>query len=756
MKRLRLFLPILALSTLAPASDDGLVHSVHFYSQYYVDNLTWTLDFGRFPVPSNHSGWNNEMLRGGNFPQRNWEQVDQLRNEYRALVTRVRSLEVQKKYDEALRLLRKTERLYKIVVDDLYDNPLDYPSVGAFRSYVRDREEVLGLPRRPGLDKYLRAKWIIRHGDPRGPSAFADLRQLRADPVLAPHAWYASISSEDFHEYISLAMKYPKSPRAPAALIMAARAMLAQRETKIPRPQVLRARRVITRLLTQYPKSPYTPSAYGWLARTYWLEGNAAKAKSYYEKQIRDYPNTITAWEAYESLAVIFEAHRKVPQGLAMRLKQRASTDDRWDQAVAGRGARSVFASLSASEAKAFQRLVRSDADLLSAYLQFRTEDTRLDSRKTKNLLSFATAALKNLPDAKADLLGRVAQLNYNAGNYRHSLSFAERALATPGRPYDRLAARYISSSARARLGQYGQAIRGYRMLTGNGIPKQIRYSALENLALLSERHGDPADALMAYHKLDYTYDIAYLADAKLTTSQLSRFIRKLPRSERGPYQYTLGLRYMRVGEYGAATRAFHSVPTAQRKQYGFTKVPPYALTYNNEDTEAPRDPIAEVNKLAHFDRAIAKAKGTEAKAKAIYAKGAHIYHRRNLLFYSPAMWQGGRASILSYFAPQFNSKADERARTRHNWEHECLAQSYKLFMQVVDKYPKTKIAPEAMYSAANSAQRLSNLNDWWRGHGTGLDKRSADLMDGLVKRYPDSVLVTRARKYAKVFREGY
>jgi len=757
VKRLRLILPLVALAAISAGSSDGIVHSVHFYGPGYNDgSLDWTLDFGRFPVPSNSSGWNDEMLRSGTLDETQfWAEQERLTTEFKILVTRTRSLEAQRKYPEAMVLLRKTERLYKVVQDNLYDYPLDVGTQAAYRSYVRDREEVLALPRRPGLDKYLRARWIIRHADPRIAEAESDLFALRSDPVLGPHAWYATIRDTDFNHYISLALKHPTSPRAPAALIMAARAMLRQSDTKISAAQVQRARRVLNRLMTKYPDSPYIGSAQGWLGRTHWLEGNVVKAKACYEQQIRDFP--ALAWEGYESLAVILEAHNKKARGLAMRIMQRSAAPDTWGQTMAGKGARHAFASLSLPEAREFQKLVRGDADLLAAYLRFRLEDTRLNQRQTRNLLAFANSALAGLPHAKADLLGRVAQMNYNIGRYRESLTFAERALKTPGKPYDRLAARYISSSALARLGQYGRAIQGYRMIVGSSIPMQIRDSALENIGLLSERHGDPADALMAYHRLKYRYDVAYLADAKLTPLQLARFIGRLPRSERGPYQYTLGLRYMRLGQYSAAKRAFLAVPTAQRKQYGFVTIPKYALSYQNEDTQAPRDPIGEVEKLQRLDVAIATAKGDEAKAKAIYAKGAHIYHRRNLLFYSPAMWQGSRAYVLGYnWSDALNTKDDERARARHHWEHECLAQSYKLFMQVVDKYPKSKVAPEAMYSAAMSAERLSHLNPWWRAHDSGLGKKSVALMEGLVKHHPDHPLVTRARKYAKVFREGY
>jgi hypothetical protein len=47
--------------------------------------------------------------------------------------------------------------------------------------------------------------------------------------------------------------------------------------------------------------------------------------------------------------------------------------------------------------------------------------------------------------------------------------------------------------------------------------------------------------------------------------------------------------------------------------------------------------------------------------------------------------------------------------------EHETPARALKLFLQVVEQFPQTRAARDALYSAAVCHERLSNYNPYWR-----------------------------------------
>jgi hypothetical protein len=57
-----------------------------------------------------------------------------------------------------------------------------------------------------------------------------------------------------------------------------------------------------------------------------------------------------------------------------------------------------------------------------------------------------------------------------------------------------------------------------------------------------------------------------------------------------------------------------------------------------------------------------------------------------------------------------------------YSQSHETLARSIPIYLEVVERFPQTKAAKDAIFSAAVAHERLSDLNDYWRQiYGGGL-----------------------------------
>ena len=50
-----------------------------------------------------------------------------------------------------------------------------------------------------------------------------------------------------------------------------------------------------------------------------------------------------------------------------------------------------------------------------------------------------------------------------------------------------------------------------------------------------------------------------------------------------------------------------------------------------------------------------------------------------------------------------------------HFNSHDTLARAIPIYLEIVERYPKTKAAKDALYSAAVAHERLSDLNPYWR-----------------------------------------
>ena len=548
-------------------------------------------------------------------------------------------------------------------------------------------------------------------------------------PVLRPWVRYAK--ARTVGDYLRVARDYPTSSRAPAALIMAAR--LASNGSK-PR-DVPSARRAASTILFRYPKSRFVWDARGVLGRVAYLKGDSKGALAQYETQVRTADSPVRKANAYESILVLAKGDR--PRVAFTELRWAVDVDSA-DPYVARGLLYRTLGRFRAGDAPRFYGLLAGEPRLYAAYLEYRAS---LDERAS-DVLALARPAQRATQGtpyrAKVDAtLARVAL----ARNDAHARTFAQGAARGTG--MDAALGNFVLATLDRRAGKTAEARKAYLKVAASGT--YLAGGARENVAILSERLGDFQTALDSYLALGYGDDVAYLADARMTPAQLSVAVRRHP--ERDELRYTLAMRHLRKGDWDAAEVTLKPFSDARRKRLTVIGAPYYA-------DGGLQDPLATVRALRELDARVKTAEGDEAKADALFAMADYYYRHKTLLLYSAPAWRGGRAYDFAFsWNPAVATSADDSALRVHHDEHECYAQALRRYKQVVDDYPKAKIAPRAAYWAAVAAEHLSNMAPYWRWREVR-DDRQGEAVKLLLfaERADDPVLAAKAKKYGKVF----
>ena len=107
---------------------------------------------------------------------------------------------------------------------------------------------------------------------------------------------------------------------------------------------------------------------------------------------------------------------------------------------------------------------------------------------------------------------------------------------------------------------------------------------------------------------------------------------------------------------------------------------------------------------------------GDENKAEAMYRLASCLFESDDLTFYNPAAWGGGRGLALSdlLFSDHERLPNETRIIFEHLQAHDPWARAIPIYLQIVDRYPQTKIAKDALYTVAVAHQRLSERNGPW------------------------------------------
>jgi TolA-binding protein len=371
---------------------------------------------------------------------------------------------------------------------------------------------------------------------------------------------------------------------------------------------------------------------------------------------------------------------------------------------------------------------------------KWRAERAEIANKELSRTLDFSTRLITNhpnLPVGGAFAL-RAAQASEELGDNGSAIKFAQRALQSGLSAGERAQALWTLGVAQYRVPNYNEARRNLLTLLRDYPNINLIEKTRRLLAMISEDAGDIDGALEQYVALGYDIDEAYFVDTLMTPEQLAAFIQKHPDSpKKNEFTYALGMRYLRANRWEDARRTFAQVRTEQESNYDY-----YCMTCNCEgsayrnctdpkekemgasEDEAGKKQVSSTlllrdvqtaNDLEALERATHEAVGDEAKAEALYQYASYQYEASSLLFYNPLASPG--YVNLGEFANYGRYRAANESQVLFDstQEHERLARALKIYLEIAQKFPRTRAARDALYTAAVCHERLSNYNPYWR-----------------------------------------
>lgn len=742
------------------------IESIHFYSASVPGKEV--IDFGRVPSEVMVSSWNLEPGRGGSppdsgipeFPNYSGNPAAELfpkddivylkgKSEYkfRQTIQKARNIEARGNIREALTIYRQADESLRV------------------QSFIMDREEILNLGlnyRSRGVADYLKQRYRLEFGgEAMRIRALKALKNLKVDPRLRPHLEYTLASKVDRLQrkaradaFLTVAKKYPRSQRAEPAMVMAARSYLETASRNTPEDAEWKAGlKILKRVRARNSETRFIGSYYGWHGAYELQKGNVNQAISYYRKQSK-LKNPREAYKGYQALAEIALKGGKAAAAAEYWLRLRQMPVPLHFKYLASQQLRDNLGDFSVKDVQRIQERIKGDANLLSSYLDFRLDDTPLPPEQEIALLKYATLNIRKTGTRDPRILSRLAQLQYNAGMYKEATRTAKRA--PKGRSEAHMRLHYVEASSLTRIGRFREALSRYETVYQQNSFPYLRHAAGENLAHLNERHGDPRRSFMVYRDLDYKDDLGYLVDCVMTTQQLKSVISQISsQKDRNVFTYALAMRYFRQGKYSDAKETLLRLPMAIRMQGGLShaEYKDFVDSISFDKTPVKHDVLEDVTAMAHLRRRADHAPTSAARAEALYGLAQYVHKRRTLLFYSPGLWKGGRASTYGIFwNHKLNKGRDNQLVIKRNVEHECDGQAMKFCEELIQKYPKSKLVPKALYTAAISAESMGRLNQFWSERNLPYVTKAMKYLDRLVKQYPSDPLVKNAKKYSEVF----
>jgi TolA-binding protein len=358
---------------------------------------------------------------------------------------------------------------------------------------------------------------------------------------------------------------------------------------------------------------------------------------------------------------------------------------------------------------------------------------TARSANERKRIAAFATRLMQRYPHTN---LGgafalRVAQANLEQGENQAAREFAGRALQARLNQTERRQALFIKGAAEQRLNEYPAARQTLSSLLAETQDVELTEGPRRMLAMAAEDAGDYDTALEQYCALGYKSDVAYLIDVLLTPEQLGAFLERHPAHvQRNQFRYALGVRLLRAGRWQEAraalsqvkpgTCAFEQTETYPYSPYSKATNPKEVMTVQGDEVCADwvlRD-LKTIDDLEHLEHDAAQATGAEAEAEALYQLASYQYEGGTMLFYNPAAWNGSRHFLLSELASAGRYRAPNEARLllEAAQQHDALARALTIYQQVARRFPETRAARDALYTAAVCHERLSDMNNYWRG----------------------------------------
>jgi len=473
------------------------------------------------------------------------------------------------------------------------------------------------------------------------------------------------------------------------------------------------------RVMREYPHGRYYSDARGWLAYLYLRSGDHAQALVEYYRLLGNEHNLNGRLEAAFSLTLV----RHHASDEEMRRVEAELTDE-------------PAAALAYAYHNIYNYAIDPGCPLTDYYGGNESETKRLEEARLATgraemarVAAFATRLMRRYPHTAVSggFALRVAQADLELGNNSAALGLARRAIALGVKGDERSQALWVKGVAEHRLRDYASARRTLSALIAADPHGRLTEGARRLLAMAAEDAGDIDTALEQYLALDYKDDVAYFIDVLMTPEQLAGFIERHPNSDKhDELLYALGVRYLREWRWPEARAAFGRVRTIGRGEwYSFrhSKPPLGVKEYwgddHSEDGVRPwwimRD-LQTINDLEQLQRGIEQGQGDEAKAEALYQLASYVYEERELLFYNPAAWGGRRYWNLSDLALQnkFRTPGEAQVLWDYMQSHDYPARALSIYLEIVRRFPHTRAARDALYTAAVCHERLSNFNPYW------------------------------------------
>jgi len=530
----------------------------------------------------------------------------------------------------------------------------------------------------------------------------------------------------------SLAVTYRNSEKREAALYMAARSDMKlydksliecgnTQKTGMPSDIWQPAGNDFNLLLSEYPHGRYSGDGRGWLAHIWYVSGNRSAALAEYFRMLSDNGDHAEQIEALKSLGII----------------RNAATEKEMNQVES-----LIFNEPEVALTYAYYEIAK------HPHSSFDDSGDRWDSewtqRKKSNgndlnrIAEFAEKLIKRYPQVSKNsaFVLRLAMAKLEIGDYAIASRLAAQAIHSGLRGEELQRALWVKGVADYHLRNYASAKKLFTELLRFNPNEEIARGARENLALINEDSSDLSGALEQYIELNYQLDIAYFVDVLMPPQQLAEFVRTHPESpKKDELMYGLGIRYLRIGKWDDARKAFYSVHTIgragdeyqgrtendyqARRRHTLNPKSPY-LTKNEIPgvrTDWVMTDIQTANDLEALERKVKDAPSDVTKAEALYQLASYQYQASDFLYYNPAAWRGDRYWNLDLFDEfgGYRSPDEPQLLWQYFQLHEPVVHALNLYLQIVDQYPYTHAAQDALYTAAVCHERLSNYNGYWR-----------------------------------------
>lgn len=508
------------------------------------------------------------------------------------------------------------------------------------------------------------------------------------------------------------------------------------------------------RILQKYPNGRYVFDARGWLAHLYKHQNKTADSLAEYYRLLGNTKDPQWRLEAKKSLQILGHEQDDI-------------TLDKVEALIAN--------DPDAALAYAYHRIYNHAVDLSYAeynpwccygdekWAQSMAERKRVFEEKNKGshelrrIANFAAMMTGKFGTSRVsgEFLLRLAQANLELEDFRKARSYSQEALRHGVLGNARAEALWIKGSSDHALQDLSAARTTFSRLVSEFPDHKLTEGARRLLAITAEDQGDLEFALDQYAALGYKYDIAYFVDVLLSSEQLAKYLETRKTSPKyNEFRYALGVRYLRERRWQAARDVLRSVKAEpevfnayayedESERPIFPKSPGWNYGQERDfirDTWVMRD-IATTYALESLERKVEDAGDDEAKAEAMYQLASYYFQSSDLLLYNPMAWDGARYSLLGEFPfQQTISSEDRHLIFDHSRSHDTLARAIPIYLEIVDRFPGTRAAQDALYSAAVAHERLSGLNPYWRWiYGNGLFAGSRYVSyDDVRRTYPN------------------